>query len=177
MNIKDNNIYLFYQRCNKNERWLLDERIGFRNSPILFGASVIIIVKADPGITWEVTLSFTNSGGQNDYVVFGEAPDANDGPPADSYDVAKPPAPMPPYIRAYLKDSLPSPYTNLWSDYRRYPDTAKVWNLSVQWVPEDGESPTTITMSWSTSEVSESEYTSVDLCTNTGGYFEKYARR
>ncbi|MCJ7697624.1 MAG: hypothetical protein MUO73_04770, partial [Thermoplasmata archaeon] len=120
-------------------------------------------------ITWDVQMNFINSTGTpTDYVYFGEAPDANDGPPADIYDVAKPPAPMPPYIRAYLKDNLPSPYTNLWRDYRQYPDSAKVWNLSVKWEPEDGESPTTITMSWSTAEVDDSEYTSVNLCTNAG---------
>ncbi len=119
-------------------------------------------------IVWDATISFTNPTSQNDYVVFGEAPDANDGPPADSYDVAKPPAPMPPYIRAYLKDGLPTPYINLWRDYRQYPDTAKTWNLSIMWYPEDEESPTTITISWSTAEVDESEYTTVNFCTNTG---------
>jgi len=134
---------------------------------LFFGASIVPIIKADP-ITWDVTLIFTNPGGQNDYTMFGEAPDANDGPPVDIHDVAKPPAPMPPYIRAYLKDGLPAPYTNLWKDYRQYPDSAKVWNLSVLWYPEDEVSPTTITMSWSTAEVDESEYTTVNLCTNAG---------
>ncbi|MBE3140210.1 MAG: hypothetical protein IMZ53_06475, partial [Thermoplasmata archaeon] len=130
--------------------------------------SITTLKKQGRSITWDVTMNFINPGGQNDYTVFGEAPDANDGPPADIYDVAKPPAPMPPYIRAYLKDNLPTPYTNLWRDYRQYPDSAKVWNLSVKWEPEDEESPTTITMSWSTAEVDESEYTSVNLCTNAG---------
>jgi len=87
----------------------------------------------EKSIVWDATITFTNPTGQNDYVIFGEAPDANDGPPADIYDVAKPPAPMPPYIRAYLKDGLPSPYTNLWRDYREYPDTSKTWNLSILW--------------------------------------------
>ena len=130
--------------------------------------SITTLKNQGRSIVWDVTMHFINPGGQNDYVVFGEAPDANDGPPADIYDVAKPPAPMPPYIRAYLKDNLPTPYTNLWRDYRQYPDSAKVWNLSVKWEPEDGETPTTITMSWSTAEVDESEYTSVNLCTNAG---------
>jgi len=130
--------------------------------------SITTLKNQGKSIVWDVTMNFINPTGQNDYVVFGEAPDAHDGPPADSYDVAKPPAPMPPYIRAYLKDNLPAPYTNLWRDYRHYPDSAKVWNLSVKWEPEDGESPTTITMSWSTADVDESEYTSVNLCTNAG---------
>jgi VCBS repeat-containing protein len=119
-------------------------------------------------IVWDATISFTNPTGQNDYVVFGEAPDANDGPPADSYDVAKPPAPMPSYIRAYFKDNLPSPYTNLWRDYRFYPDTDKTWNLSVQWVPEDEESSSIITFTWIPADIDESEYTTVNLCTDAG---------
>jgi hypothetical protein len=108
-------------------------------------------------IVWDATINFVNSGGQNDYVVFGEAPDAKDGPPADIYDVAKPPAPMTPYIRAYLRDNLPTPYTNLWRDYRHFPASAKNWSLSVKWEPEDGESPTTITISWSPAQVGTSE--------------------
>ena len=136
---------------------------------LFFGANivpVVNIVKAD--VAWDVTLNFSEPGGETDYVVFGEAPDAHDGPPADSYDTAKPPAPIPSYIRAYLKDGLSVPFDKLWMDYRAYPATVKVWNLSVQWVPEDDESPTTITISWSVSELSASEYTMIDLCTNTG---------
>jgi len=131
-------------------------------------SSTCTIQAEETTITWESTLFCNESSGLRDYAVFGEAPDAHDGPPPDTYDVVKPPTPMPPYIRAYLKDNLPAPYTNLWRDYRHYPDSAKVWNLSVKWEPEDGESPTTITMSWSTAEVDESEYTSVNLCTNAG---------
>jgi VCBS repeat-containing protein len=136
---------------------------------LFFGTNFIPfvnIVKAD--IIWDVTLNFNETGGKTDYAFFGEAPDANDGPPVDSYDVAKPPAPIPSYIRAYFKDNLPTPYTSLWKDYRNYPDTEKTWNLSIQWVPEDGESPSTITISWSTVEVDESEYTTVNLCTDAG---------
>jgi hypothetical protein len=120
-------------------------------------------------IIWDVRINVSEKAGGNDYIYFGEAPDANDGPPSDSYDIAKPPAPpMPPYIRAYLNDNLPVPYNNLWKDYRQYPDTQKTWNLSVQWAPEDGESPTTITMTWSPAQVEQSEYTTVNLCTNSG---------
>ena len=89
----------------------------------------------DRSITWDKRMNFSETGGTTDYVKFGEAPDARDGPPADTYDVAKPPAPMTPYIRAYLNDNLPTPFDKLWSDYRQYPDTQKTWNLSVQWYP------------------------------------------
>jgi hypothetical protein len=119
-------------------------------------------------IVWDATMTFNNSGGQNDYVVFGEAPDANDGPPADSYDIVKPPAPMTPYIRTWFNDNLPSPYDSLWMDYRHYPASSKVWNLTVHWMPSSGSSPTTITMHWNIAEIDDSEYSTVTLCTTDG---------
>jgi hypothetical protein len=119
-------------------------------------------------ITWDTQLNFTEPGGASDYVVIGEAPDARDGPPADSYDVAKPPAPMAPYIRSYLKDNLPTPYTLLWKDYRQYPDTQKTFNLTIHWEPEDGESPTTITIVWSKNKLNASEYDKVVLYNSSG---------
>jgi len=119
-------------------------------------------------IVWDVTLQASETGGACDYVVFGEAPDAHDGPPPDSYDVVKPPAPIPPYLRTWLDDNLPSPYDTLWKDYRSYPDTMKVWNLSVQWVPSDYVSPTMVTISWDPALFDDSEYTIVTLCTDVG---------
>jgi VCBS repeat-containing protein len=119
-------------------------------------------------IIWDVTLSFNNPGGQNDYVVFGEAPDAHDGPPVDIYDVLKPPAPQPPYIRAWFNDNLSYPYDTLTNDYREYPDSSKVWNLTIQWMPSSGGSPTTITVSWDVNEFTDCEYESVTLNTEGG---------
>jgi hypothetical protein len=100
--------------------------------------------------------------------MFGEAPDANDGPPADTYDIVKPPAPPTPYIRTWLNDNLPVPFDLLWKDYRHYSGASKVWNLTVQWMPTSGSSASTITMSWSLSEFSGCEYTLVNLCTESG---------
>jgi hypothetical protein len=119
-------------------------------------------------ITWEANLQTNESGGAYDYTVFGEAPDANDGPPADSYDTVKPPAPMPPYLRAWFNDNLPTPYDVLWKDYRTYPDTMKIWNLSVQWMPSGAPSSPIVTLSWSTAAINQSEYLLVTLCTDTG---------
>ncbi|MBE3136942.1 MAG: cadherin-like domain-containing protein [Thermoplasmata archaeon] len=153
----------------QNTRWTKTGAFGI--IMLFFGASVVPLIKADP-IAWDVTLHFTNTGGQNDYVVFGEAPDAIDGPPADSHDVVEPPAPQPPYIRAWFNDNLTVPYNTLWMDYRHYPGTYKVWNLTVHWMPSSGSSPTTITMSWNTSKVNDSEYTSVNLCTEAGGILQ-----
>ncbi len=123
----------------------------------------------DRGITWDVKMNFSETGGQTDYIYFGEAPDANDGSPADSYDVAKPPAPMAPYIRAYTKDHLATPYSSLWMDYRHYSALKKSWNLTVHWEPEDGESSTTLTISWSTNKLNASEYDKIVLLENLTG--------
>ena len=76
---------------------------------------------------------------------------------------------MPPYIRSWFDDGLPVPYNNLWADYRRYPDTSKIWDLSVQWVPADYTSPTDITISWDVNDINVSEYSDVVLCDVTGG--------
>ena len=65
---------------------------------ITFGLTTFLVVTAIittqiPGATsnttnveWDVTLDFRETSGKIDYVVFGEASDANDGPPHDSYD-------------------------------------------------------------------------------------------
>lgn len=121
------------------------------------------------GIIWDVRLNVSETHGRGDYVVFGEAPDAHDGPPPDSYDIAEPPAPMPPYVRAYFKDNLPVPYNVLWMDYRAYPGALKVWNLSIRWVSEDGgTTPTEVTMSWDSGRFSSCEYSAVWLCDQSG---------
>jgi hypothetical protein len=119
-------------------------------------------------ISWECSLYGNETSGKVDYVVFGEAPDANDGSPADGYDVAKPPTPVAPYLRVHLKDNLPAPYTSLWRDYRRYSDSSKVWNLTIQWVPADEESSTDVILTWDPAKVDASEYSTVSLSTNTG---------
>jgi len=61
-------------------------------------------------IPWEVTVNIDEAGGAYDYTVLGEALDAHDGSPPDSYDVVKPPAALPPFIRAWFNDNLPDPY-------------------------------------------------------------------
>ena len=119
-------------------------------------------------IVWDVVLHYNEPGGAYDYTVFGEAPDANDGSPADAYDTVKPPAPMAPYIRTWFDDYLPSPYDQLWKDYRHYPGITKIWNLTVQWVPTNYISPTTITINWNPSSINSTEYTIITLCTNGG---------
>jgi PKD repeat protein len=119
-------------------------------------------------IIWSVSLNVTETNELSDTVGFGEASDAIDGPPVDSYDVVKPPAPMLPYIRMYLNDNLPSPYNALWKDFRHYHGVTKIWNLSVQWMPTDYVSSTIVTISWDPNDFVHSEYGLVTLCTELG---------
>jgi PKD repeat protein len=122
----------------------------------------------DSTVSWECILYCNETSGRIDSVTIGEAPDANDGSPADDFDVVKPPTPITPYVRAYLSDNLPSPYNTLWEDFRQYPDTYKVWNLSIQWVPTDSTSPSDIIIRWNPTLIDDSEYTTMYLCTNAG---------
>ena len=118
--------------------------------------------EAADNVEWELKLDFNESGGAYDYVIFGEAPDANDGPPVDSYDEPKPPAPMPPYIRTWFNDNLAEPYNLILKDYRKHPDNHKTWNLTALWNPLDDNS-TTITISWDNNNITSIEYDSVEL--------------
>ncbi len=114
-------------------------------------------------IAWDVKLTLTETGGRLDYVVFGEAPDANDGPPVDDYDQPKPPAPMPPYVRAWFDDGLPIPYNQMTKDYREYNNSdCKGWNLSIQWMPTDS-SETDINITWDPNELNDYEYDNIIL--------------
>ena len=124
---------------------------------------IIMSLMGTIGTQWNVTLNFNeDSSGKVDYVVFGEAPDANDGEPPDSYDVPKPPAPQSPYLRAWFDDNLSTPYNKLWEDYRRYPDTEKTWDLYAKWDCYNSNL-TNITISWDISDFTGCEYNSIVL--------------
>lgn len=110
---------------------------------------------------WNVTLNCNESGGKMDYAVFGEALDANDGEPPDSYDAPKAPAPMPPYLRAWFDDGLAIPYDVLLEDFRRYPDTNKTWDLYIRWKSSD-PNVTDVTITWNNSFIG-CEYGSIVL--------------
>ena len=130
------------------------------------GVSISIIVN-NGSVTiaaWLVMLNFNETGGNNDYVIFGEIHDANDGAPDDMYDIPKPPAPNPPYIRAWFDDDrqYPDPCYELWMDYRCYPDTYKVWDLYAQW-KSSSSSSTNVTISWNNSEFNSCEYSDITL--------------
>ena len=83
------------------------------------------IVNSD-SISWSVKIDFNSPDGLGDSTFFGEAPDANDGPPTDIYDTPHPPTPPEPYINAWFDDGLPYPFDKLRKDYREYPDLNKI---------------------------------------------------
>ncbi len=116
-------------------------------------------------VEWSVTIKLIESGGEEDRVIFGEAQDANDGPPYDKYDIPKPPSSPPPSISAWFYDNLSIPYNLLFKDYRKSPDNYKIWNLSVRWNSLDVSS-TTITISWDIQNMSSIEYESLKLYKN-----------
>ena len=117
-------------------------------------------------IEWDAQLSMIETSGKNDYVVFGEAPDANDGGSPDAYDEPKPPNPFPPCIYSWFNDSLGEPYDVLLKDYREFNNTNyKEWNLSVLWMKFTGG--TSINISWNPNDIDESEYDAVVLHNTT----------
>lgn len=135
---------------------------------LINAASISQIATTTGDVEWDAAIDFDEPGGGSDCIVFGEAEDASDGPPHDDYDMPKPPSPpYPPYVRSWFNDGLSPPYTQLLKDYRHYPDIQKIWNLSIQWVPDDG-APTNVTISWDTNDIENSEYDSVVLCDNAG---------
>ena len=127
---------------------------------IISTLTLVMNTKAADDIEWEIMLNFDEPSGAHDYAIFGEKPDANDEGFPDMYDMPKPPAPIDPYIRVWLDNNLTEPYNILLADYRKSPDTYKIWNLSVIWNPLD-ESSTTITISWNIQNTTNIEYDSI----------------
>ena len=119
--------------------------------------------------TWNCTLQATETNGRIDTTTIGEATNATDGPTPDAYDIVKPPTPPEiPYLRFWLDDHLPTPYDALWDDIRKGPATDKTWNLTLQWMPQDYTTPTTVTLTWTPAILNTSEYTTILLCNQTG---------
>jgi len=111
--------------------------------------------------SWNIRLDISEPGGAVDYVTLAEKFDALDG--IDSYDVPKCPSGISPYIRAWFKSEQSTPFDKLWMDYKKYPGNEKEWSLNIQWVPEDFESSTEITIRWDNTGLENIEYESMVL--------------
>ena len=106
---------------------------------------------------WEMRVEGHETGGRWDYAVFGEKPDASDG--VDRYDAPKCPSPPNGYVRMYLfHPGLQYPFEYLWYEYRQSPKTHDSFTLVVWWVPQSGNNPTDITISWEQTGITEYRY-------------------
>jgi hypothetical protein len=92
-------------------------------------------LESTPGrdIIWEIILDITHKNITKHHAIciIEEASDGNDGLPADAYDMPKPPPIPPPFIDAGLDDNLQPPYNQLYADCRNYPDSYKIFNLTI----------------------------------------------
>jgi len=112
-------------------------------------------------IRWNVVLNVTETSGKHDTAIFGEVDDALDG--QDIYDVPKPPSPEHPYIRAWFDAGLNVPYNELWADYRNYPETNDIWNLSIKTNAAPPLGDTDVNIQWNTDDINQTEYEVVEL--------------
>ena len=110
---------------------------------------------------WDVTIKFNEPGGAYDNAIFGEKIDIIDS--RVNINLPKNPPGMTPYIRTWFNTELKDPYDELWEEYKQKSNDYNSWHLTVQWVPSDYNSPTTVTISWDMKLVSDSKYTSVIL--------------
>jgi len=131
---------------------------------LLIATNITILADDQINTTWNATINITETTGKTDYIYIGEAPDASDGPPADTYDMPKAPTSPPPYLRIWANDNLPTPYSQLLGDYRHYPDSDKQWNLTILWYPTNPtDASTNVTITWNPTEITQSEYTTIAL--------------
>ena len=84
-------------------------------------------------IAWSATINVDDGTFKgSDWALMGEATEGIDGPPVDPLDVLHPPLPPAPYAQCYFSDGLPSPYHQLYEDWRHYCDGwNKAWTLTV----------------------------------------------
>jgi len=113
-------------------------------------------------IAWTVTLNLTETGGKKDYEIFGEAYNASD--VLDIYDIPNPPVGIPPFLDAYFSTNFSLPHDRLMQEIKKYPAAYKEWNFTVWWTGSD----TTVTISWNTTEIAQSEYDAIMLCDDAG---------
>ncbi len=111
-----------------------------------------------------------------DIFIIGESPDANDGPPADLYDVPQCPQPPAPYILAFLDDNLILPYDKLTSDFRFFPDNYKIFNLTIihDFTGVNSTSHN-LSFNWQINGFNEIEYSNIELInTRTQDHFSLF---
>lgn len=115
--------------------------------------------------TWSLTLHITESAGSGNTIVLGGSPSASDD--QDDLDLPEPPAPIPPYIRAWFTTPFSIPFNKLLHEFKHVPSQRMEWNLSIIWVSESENIPsTTISISWDPTQAAKSTYDSFQLYEN-----------
>jgi hypothetical protein len=115
--------------------------------------------------TWTLTLHITESAGSGNTIVLGGSPSASDD--QDDLDLPEPPAPIPPYIRAWFTTPFSIPFNKLLHEFKHVPSQRMEWNLSIIWVSESENIPsTTISISWDPTQAAKSTYDSFQLYEN-----------
>jgi len=115
--------------------------------------------------TWSLMIKIKEPSGSGNTVVLGGSPNASDG--QDDLDLPEPPAPIPPYIRAWFTTPFSIPFNNLLHEYKHIPSQRMEWNFSIVWAPEPGnDSSTTISISWDPTQATKSTYDSFQLYEN-----------
>jgi hypothetical protein len=126
------------------------------NTSILTNKTIVLSsTAANPPIPWNITLTINESSGAGNMVVIGVATNALDG--QDSYDIPAPPIPPQfPAIVAWLETPFAVPFNTLISEYKHFPSTNSVWNLSIIWISAPGNTTSTsITIHWDSSQISK----------------------
>lgn len=140
--------------------------IGLISNFLTSNTSIPLSVAASENIRWNITLRITDFSGIGNAVILGEATDASNG--QDQYDIAAPPMPPQfPSITAWFQTPFPVPFNQLIHEYKYYPSTHAAWNLSILWIPEPGNTTSTmIRIQWDLSGIIKSPYQSFVLLEN-----------
>lgn len=123
----------------------------------------LITIYRVPVDNWKVKLCFDsfNTPPGDGCVWFGEKLDALDG--LDEYDAPKNTTVEPPYLLVWSNTNFSNPWDELEEDYKHYPDDYKVWNLTIECVPDDGSTEQYVWVHWHQDWIDMCEYDSVIL--------------
>jgi hypothetical protein len=123
----------------------------------------INLLSADENNEWTATLNITTDNELSDTIIFGEKSNASNN--KDSFDMPKPPAPQPPYIRAWFNTDLTSPYNLLWEEYKTDSSETNTWHFTIDY-EDTTESESTTTITWDKSILKTTDYTHINLTYN-----------
>jgi hypothetical protein len=111
---------------------------------------------------WQMTIDVHADG--YTYCIIGEKQNASDG--IDVFDVCHPPFQPPGRCFVFISQpSFPEPYNNIWMEYRHLHGVYRFWNISLLYLPLNGQG-STVNMQWNINQVLSSGYQTVLLWNN-----------